>query len=310
MSRRHSEDSSLELLLDTMCNTFGGVMFIAILLSVMVSIRGQKQSEPVPDQTEKIAEAKAQISRLQTELSLMMKSTQEQALQLERMKLDPRLRLVHEIALMERMHKEKQVRLKMTEQKVNLNRSALKNLQIQTLKLDDEKQKTTKILDEQLALKKKKEQKLKDLVKQIGSLNLKNMNFMTMTKKDSIPYFLFVNNGRVWAVGPEIRGTSYTPNPAVRYQVKNQRFICTPVPGKGVPVFSGQDISADLQQLLSNLPSGRVPEFVISKSDAADFYRLRDILKKQKIFHGFMLQKDDQSYFDYQFVNQKGSYVY
>lgn len=64
MSRRKSEDSSLELLLDTMCNTFGGVMFIAILLSVMVSIRGHQQNEPVPDQSEKIAQAKQQLARL------------------------------------------------------------------------------------------------------------------------------------------------------------------------------------------------------------------------------------------------------
>lgn len=310
MSRRKSEDSSLELLLDTMCNTFGGVMFIAILLSVMVSIRGHQQNEPVPDQSEKIAQAKQQLARLQFELSDMMKTTQEQAALLERMKLDPRLRLIHEIAMMERMHKEKLLRQKMTEQKVNLNRSTLKNLEIQTLKLDEEKQKTTKILDGQLAQIKIKEEKLKDLKKKIGSLNLKNMYFMTMKQKDNIPYFLFVNNGKVWPVGPEINGDAYAPNPAVTHQVKAKLIVCTPVPGKGVDIFSGEALTADFRQLMSNLPADRVPEFVISKSDAPVFYRLRAILKKQNTFHGFRLQISDQNYFDYQFVNQKGSYVY
>ena len=33
---RQEEESSLELLLDTMCNTFGGVMFIAISIFVII----------------------------------------------------------------------------------------------------------------------------------------------------------------------------------------------------------------------------------------------------------------------------------
>ena len=48
MSRRHAEESSLDLLLDAMCNTFGGVMFIAILLTVMISIRGLEKRMPFP----------------------------------------------------------------------------------------------------------------------------------------------------------------------------------------------------------------------------------------------------------------------
>ena len=53
MKRPNSEDSSLELLLDTMCNTFGGVMFIAISLAVMVSLRSAF-SNPVTDNTERL----------------------------------------------------------------------------------------------------------------------------------------------------------------------------------------------------------------------------------------------------------------
>jgi hypothetical protein len=37
MSRRkRTADSSLELLLDTICNTFGGVLFLAILICVLL----------------------------------------------------------------------------------------------------------------------------------------------------------------------------------------------------------------------------------------------------------------------------------
>ena len=53
--RQQSEESSLELLLDTMCNTFGGVMFIAISLLVIISVMTkdipQKNEEPTDMET-------------------------------------------------------------------------------------------------------------------------------------------------------------------------------------------------------------------------------------------------------------------
>ena len=52
--RSEEEDSSLELLLDTMCNTFGGVMFIAI--SIFVIISGMTQIENTEAQVEEMYE--------------------------------------------------------------------------------------------------------------------------------------------------------------------------------------------------------------------------------------------------------------
>lgn len=47
MRRKRSADtSSLDLFLDTICNTFGGIMFLAILLSVLVQMRS-KQPQPI-----------------------------------------------------------------------------------------------------------------------------------------------------------------------------------------------------------------------------------------------------------------------
>jgi hypothetical protein len=39
--RRKATESSLELLLDTICNTFGGVLFLAILIAVLLQMRGR-----------------------------------------------------------------------------------------------------------------------------------------------------------------------------------------------------------------------------------------------------------------------------
>lgn len=42
MSKRHrrSQTSSLDLFLDTICNAFGGIMFISILISILIQMRG------------------------------------------------------------------------------------------------------------------------------------------------------------------------------------------------------------------------------------------------------------------------------
>lgn len=311
MSRKHAEESSLELLLDTMCNTFGGVMFIAILLSVMITIRGHEAKSSPPNQEEKIAELKQQVSQLQIELADITRKTEEQAKMLENMNSDPRLQLIHEIAIVERMHKEKLLVQKMMTQKVNLSRSALNSLEIQIMKTDEDLKKTEQITRDLLAQQKKREEKLEELQKKIESVDTKKMFFMTMVKKENIPYFILVNNGKIWPVGPEISGDSYTPNPAVTHHVKSDRYFCYPVPEKAISIFAGNALSPEFQQFIRNFPADRVPEFVISRSDARDFYRLREILKQQKIFHGFRLQPSDLDYFDYQFVNRdKGNYEY
>ena len=52
MSRRRlPEASSLELLLDTICNTFGGVLFIAILVVLLLQQAGNSPAAPTPSTT-------------------------------------------------------------------------------------------------------------------------------------------------------------------------------------------------------------------------------------------------------------------
>lgn len=80
--------SSLELLLDTICNTFGGILFLAILIAVLVQLRertiasqapsraqiaqlalGQEQMAAVRDRLAALRAAEAQQQRLADELS-------------------------------------------------------------------------------------------------------------------------------------------------------------------------------------------------------------------------------------------------
>ncbi|MEI7929610.1 MAG: hypothetical protein WCH40_13755 [Verrucomicrobiales bacterium] len=58
MSRRRSTDSSLDLLLDTITNTFGGVLFLAMLVSLMLSTTPREHS-PAPNDA--VAHARLEV---------------------------------------------------------------------------------------------------------------------------------------------------------------------------------------------------------------------------------------------------------
>lgn len=72
--RRPRQDDSLELLLDTICNTFGGVLFIAILVVVLLQTTGAKSlrdeleivaPEYLQEKTLRLSELRAELSSLQ-----------------------------------------------------------------------------------------------------------------------------------------------------------------------------------------------------------------------------------------------------
>lgn len=69
--RRSSRTDSLEMLLDTICNTFGGVLFIAILVVMLLQQSGQKTESAqslsttvTPDEVDRLSQ---QLEEMQTE---------------------------------------------------------------------------------------------------------------------------------------------------------------------------------------------------------------------------------------------------
>ncbi|MDX1928721.1 MAG: hypothetical protein SFV81_19485 [Pirellulaceae bacterium] len=66
--RRTGQASSLDLFLDTICNTFGGIMFLAILLSVLVQIRSK---EPKPVEPSKVPMTAAEAREVSNQLATL-----------------------------------------------------------------------------------------------------------------------------------------------------------------------------------------------------------------------------------------------
>jgi hypothetical protein len=82
MSRKSSASSdSLDLLLDTICNTFGGVLFIAMLVIILLNMSGDQAASvpPTPDAETQLATAQAELVRVQAELEQLRRAAAEQA---------------------------------------------------------------------------------------------------------------------------------------------------------------------------------------------------------------------------------------
>lgn len=76
-SRKQEEFSSLDLLLDTICNTFGGIVFLALLLSIIAQSAGEMSRAPemaslptlersLQDLQEDVKDAEGEVNRLKT----------------------------------------------------------------------------------------------------------------------------------------------------------------------------------------------------------------------------------------------------
>lgn len=63
MKRRSNDESSLELLLDTICNTFGGIVFISLLVVVLLSMSSHQEGSEPPTQDAQLAMKQAEIQR-------------------------------------------------------------------------------------------------------------------------------------------------------------------------------------------------------------------------------------------------------
>lgn len=79
--RRRAADSSLELLLDTICNTFGGVLFLAILVAMLLQLRGTAGAltAPSPISHRHLQERRARTEELKSELESLHAATRQQA---------------------------------------------------------------------------------------------------------------------------------------------------------------------------------------------------------------------------------------
>lgn len=282
--KNSESDSSLELLLDTMCNTFGAVMFIAISLVVVLSMLPEKEAD-APD-------SQAELQQLEL---LLREAMQKQSLDqefLQRQQQDPRQRRLAELIRLQEAETNAESRLK-----IDQAQEASLNLQeaIQSRQRNDQTQEEQKIRSALAALR----EKIAQLPKQ------STLNFRRLRASELAPFFLLVQQDRVWKVGPHRQaGKEDRPDPDVKTVRENDSIRCIPVPEAGIPLLEGEELSTPMQTLLQTIPRDRVACFVVSADSARAFVTAREILKKNRIQHGLIPQSiSESSQFVYRYVS-------
>ena len=104
---KEEESSSLELLLDTMCNTFGGVMFIAITLAVVLFTRNALNTRQTSEErtVQRHEELMRQIEEMKTKVEEMSRQQRDMTASYLMLEKDPRLKMLKQIAVLEELVK-------------------------------------------------------------------------------------------------------------------------------------------------------------------------------------------------------------
>lgn len=305
MSKKREPESSLELLLDTMCNTFGGVMFIAIALVVVLSMMSHLDVD-IPFQSD-YSSMQKQLEKLKQEIEMISRQNEIRGENIRIIQNDPRREMLADILRLEKSIRETDVKSKVV---------LAENLILQEDKKKIEKE-NDKISAEALAneLKLKKQQmensQLKDeitrLKNDISKIVTTHISFKTRTFSQKIPYYLIVFNNRIWRVGPE--KLADPPHSDVEYVENNVSIVCRIAASvSGVPILENGKVSAEAAALLNTIPVDRTPNFSIHSNSLRDFAVLREYMKERNISHGINIQMELYGNFSYQYVKKKIDY--
>ena len=310
--RREEEESSLELLLDTMCNTFGGVMFIAI--SIFVIIVGmvqheQQQESSIPSDPAAIQQ---EIESLKTVLAELQRQIQTKNEILRLQKLEKTDEKIRELMIFTQTLKDLQLKkqaLQLAEKTLSKTLTKLvTSLQDMEKKFSLQENEKDKLARQLLALQQAIDELQKNKVIQM------EMNFKVMQPSTKAPFFFILQGDQVWPVGPWITpGQPDKPDKAVNtneIQHNQSRIIqCRVRSDSGTVVLNGENFSAEFTALLKRVPTDRIPKFYIHPNGAMTAFKMRELMKKANMQHGCSLAPDNTIPFSYQYT-QKVQYEY
>ena len=299
---KHDDSSSLELLLDAMCNTFGGVMFIAITLAVVLFSRNalentkkdaERNQERYDDVLRRVDELKAKLNELAQRRQEMIRTTQM-------MEADPRLKNLRQIAVMESQINNEAIRKTILSKEFIFVENKLKHLKAEQKNLEKELNEQKDTIGKELPKVQKKEKILETLAQELKDTSPVSLAFTTLETHDDRPsYFILLRNGRFWRVGPgTLTSADGIPKPLddVTYTLKGNRVFCFPKEDAGCEAMSGSQLSQECLQMLSDIPNDRGALFCFGKEDAELFYKMREEMKRLGIFHGFSINADGSTF--------------
>ena len=277
---------SLELLLDTMCNTFGGIMFIAlslVIISQLVTDKLTSASAGQADQNE--------IKTLQQSVALLEENVKAEELKIRnyrhlKSKVTPDLlKKQAELEKLNQRNRETEWLLdnlayqlkKKKERKEKLQRN-IADLQSQIANREKNREEKEKELKKELD---KAEKELAQLEDELSASKSRSIKFGIEEKTCLSPYLVLIQNNKIYRMGDDYRN----PISDVSVRLDDRRLIITPLSGTA----PGSDPDKVLHKLFEKADKS---EFFIwlstDKESFATLMMVREFLRAQ----GFRVRWD------------------
>lgn len=279
MRRRPAPTDSLELLLDTICNTFGGVLFIAILVVLLLQMTpdSPKPSDQTPVMGVPAATAESQIQ----EISML-----EREIERQQENLKASSELIDRLAtkeLKELLEEKKQVEAEEARLKETI--SQLSDL---TADADKKESQTRQELADLNHRKQSLEQSKQELEGQYDDLRSERTFDIRLPKVRTAP--LKHSIGIVIRYGRMYLWHRYD-NDMNRLGLNTDDFIVTeeteteifsrPDPSRGIVLNGSDEMNAKIKMLLGQFSSADCYlTFVVRSDSFAEFRHARDVVKE------------------------------
>lgn len=284
MSKNKSLPDSLELLLDTMCNTFGGIMFIAISLIVISSMIGKTVASLLPKDIDSAAIKKFEAESAELRKKIEALQQQENDLLQKQFQNIPadRQKKIQDIIEM----KQKNAALKRQWEKQELERILLERKNAETEKTVTQKKAENQTADNKTKIKKEKtrrtlEENIKILNKLQNEYDLyvpKHLSFSIEEATSKQPYFIGIKNGKLFRIGTNQAFCLDEITVEEQKILRTIRFILRP--GKGV--YAGRGNEGVFNAFFRNISSDSYFIWVAVGEDSfSEFYQIKQYLRKK-----------------------------
>ena len=213
MKKKTALPESLELLLDTMCNTFGGIMFIAISLIIMSQMLTKTLQNMTTEQYSEqlMARLEQQVRVLERDIVLLSKKIAEKKSRAEDFSPEKKA-LIEQFLLAEQETVRLQAEQDQLAAKIAAAQEKLKRLQQTAQAKTDELQKLIRKNEAEKQvndrLRQQLEQEIRKQNEQLKAIQPKTLRFSIDETTDLAPWFVLVYDGKIYRTGKDFSDSS------------------------------------------------------------------------------------------------------
>ena len=282
MAFRNKLPDSLELLLDTMCNTFGGVMFIAISLLVISSLASKvaEITDPTESDLRRIEAVEQNIAALRQELDALETEQRTILQQLpspspEQAALKAQLQeLMETLTRLQRETSDLQAANRAAERRIKLTKIAQQKETRLLAEESLENQKEQKTLHNELLKLERENQRLQTAVQNRRPRQL-TFSYEEATRLD--PYWMLMCDNTIYRIGPMNDREYPIPDVVQTTAADGTLFVYTPRSGFKV----GARPTGELEYIFREIdPKRYFIDVFLSPESFDSFIALKEYLRK------------------------------